>query len=96
MSTRNLVLGACAACLAVGSAVASHLATIIIKVKLSNGDIIFVDAPTGFTCSGAQNICAVRVETKTGALVDATATVLTTTDGNALGSANNGITVTTR
>lgn len=64
MSTRNLVLGACATCLAVGSAFASYLASVNIRIKnpTSGGAPILITVDNAPTCSGATK-CLLKVRT---------------------------------
>lgn len=77
MSTRNVILGAAATCLAVGSAFASYLTVINRQVRIGTvkKDVTFITAPS---CNPQSAKCLVKVHTKNGVVtVTSSATLLT-------------------
>ena len=74
MSTKNVILGTAATCLAVGSAVASFLTSTPISVLIGTTPTTVYVASTP-SCTGTST-CVVKVRTKNGVTIDAVATVL--------------------
>jgi len=80
MSTKNVILGTAATCLAIGSAFASYFTEVIIPVRIG-GIATDVSVQGQPTCSGTTK-CLVKVRTANGTVTVAAAATLLTSGGH--------------
>jgi hypothetical protein len=76
MSTKNLILGACATCLAVGSAIASHFVNTDIQVFIGGVRKTATVVGSLPSCSTGP-ACTIKVTTKNGVVLTQDGTIAT-------------------